>query len=1149
MTGTRLQRARTIFERLADLPSDQRGPILAEECGGDEQLQAFVEELLANLDGGMGGFLANPAYVPAPDEASADATPLPRRFGRYEIVRVLGEGGMGTVYEAQQENPRRRVALKVIRPGLVAGQMLRRFQYEADVLGRLRHPGIAQIYEADTAEIGTAEGGTVRQPYFAMEFIQGEPLTDHARHHKLGTRACLKLVAMVCDAVEHAHQKGVIHRDLKPGNVLVDESGEPKILDFGVARATDADVHTLTTHTGVGQLIGTVPYMSPEQVSGDSRQLDTRSDVYALGVILYELLSESVPHDVRDLPLPEAARKIRDEEPRHLGSIDRTLRGEVETLVARAMEKDKTRRYQSASELAADIRRYLRDEPIEAKRDSALYVLRKTVARYRGLVASGGLLLLLLVVFSLVSFSQAQKNRRLAAREREARTRADTAAKQLTAELTASNIERGRLFTRAGHLLGAEDLIWREHLTNPRSIHPYWALRELYSQHPSLATFVGHDGELRGFDFSTDGRFFASCSIDHTVRIWDAETYQPVAALEGHSDEVYSVSYSPDGRWIASGSSDGTVMVWNADTHDRVHTLRGHRGTVYTVVFAADAGHLISGGEDATVRVWDATTGECVRVIEEHRSAVVAARYNRNVQVLATASIDGTIELWRDLSGPSIATLTNDEGASGALALSPDGQKVALGGRDTRLIYLWNLTGPPHRETLGKATNGTVRFLAFTSDGETLISCGWYRIERWNLATRQRQPPIGHEAYGGAISPDGRVLVVGWGPGAIRVTDILAQAGVIHLGGQSNVGVASISPDGRIIACGDDTNHIRLWETATGRLLARLPSATWRWSSAHFHPSGKMLATCGADGVVRVWDLDTGTPMYSFEGVHVTTGQSLSFSPDGQIMAVTRPDQTVQVRDVGTGDVLATLPSLGSEALAARISPDGRIIATTHRGDKVALWTETGERLGTLACGIPPWTVDFRPDGQKLAVGAWSHHIQIWDLEARKLEARLGESKSVVWGVAYRPSDTNILATCSGDGGVKLWDLSERRNVLTLEPFGGADALSVSFTPDGKTLVAAGFDGSLCVWDLEYYDRHIAGNLEYQIDRLRDDLGDSIQTERLRAWAKDVLRRPWPRIGPHARIDADLPGSAAPQGIDPDVIATWGRVTPSSANP
>jgi len=705
------------------------------------------------------------------------------------------------------------------------------------------------------------------------------------------------------------------------------------------------------------------------------------------------------------------------------------------------------------------------------------------------------------------------------------------------------------LFTRTGHLLGAEDLIWREHLRNPQSGHSYWALWELYSRNPSLATFVGHGGELRGFGFSADGRSFASCSNDDTVRIWDAETFQLVAALEGHSDHVYSVAYSPDGRWIASGSSDGTVMVWNADTHDRVHTLRRHKGTVYTVVFAADANHLISGSEDATVRVWDAATGECVHVLEEHRSSVLAARYNRNVQVLATASSDGTIKLWRDLSDPSIATLTNDEGASGALALSPDGLKLACGGRDTRLIHLWNLADPPYMETLGQATNGSVRFLAFASDGETLISGGWYRIEQWNLATRQRRPLVEHGVSGGAISPDGRMIVTGWAAGAIRVTDMLADAGVIHLGGKSNVGVASLSPDGRLIACGDDSDHVRLWETASGKLLAMLPGKTWRWSSAHFHPSGKMLATCGADGVVRFWDLSTGACVNTIDGVHVTTGQPLSFSPDGRTMAVTRPNETVEVREVETGKVLATLLSVGSEVLGARFDPRGRIIAITHRGASVTLCTPSGEQLCALDIGVAPWTVDFRPDGRKLAVGCWGRQFQIWDLETRTLEERIGEEEMVTWGVAYMPTDTNILATCSGDGSVRLWDLSEKRNVLTLEPFGGSDALSVSFTPDGKTLVAAGFDGSLCVWDLEYYDHHIAGNLEHQIGRFHDELGDRAQTEYLRAWAEDVLRRPWPRIGPHARIDADLPGSAAPQGIDPAVIATWGRVTPSSANP
>jgi len=442
MTGKRLQRARAIFEKLVDLPAEQRSPILAEDCSGDGQLEAFVEELLANHDGGMGEFLANPAYVSDSDPASADATRLPQHIGRYEIIRLIGEGGMGAVYEAQQENPQRRVALKVIRPGLAASHTLRRFQQEADLLGQLQHPGIAQIHEAGVAEVTTAAGASARQPFFAMELIRGGTLHEYARSARLGTRERLELVARVCDAVQHAHQKGVIHRDLKPGNILVDQTGQPKILDFGVARATDADMQTITMQTGVGQLIGTVPYMSPEQVAGDSRQLDTRSDVYALGVILYELLSGSVPHDVRHLSVPQAVRKVREEEPQRLGSIDRTLRGEVEIIVTRALEKDRTRRYQSASELAADIRRYLRGEAIEAKSDSGWYVLRKTLARYRAAVGIAAAFVVLITAATIalgimyrgqMLAREAEEQQRHLAETNEARAKDETAkAKAVT---------------------------------------------------------------------------------------------------------------------------------------------------------------------------------------------------------------------------------------------------------------------------------------------------------------------------------------------------------------------------------------------------------------------------------------------------------------------------------------------------------------------------------------------------------------------------------------------------------------------------------------------------------------------------------------------------------------------------------------------
>ena len=663
----------TIFaEALERTDPAARAAYLDGACGDDAALRQRVEALLAAHDG-AGRFLeadssgmseptapetleATPASVPEtrlPSElatgehrsdgtittfAGAPQADRPGGFvagqviaGRYTLLEVLGEGGMGTVYRAEQTEPvKRQVALKLIKIGMDSRAVLARFDAERQALALMDHPNIARVYDGGTTAAG--------QPFFVMELVSGVPITEYCDRQRLPVRARLELFVSVCQAVQHAHQKGIIHRDLKPGNVLVTEVDgrpTPKVIDFGVAKATEFKL-TDQSLADTGAIVGTPAYMSPEQADPSSMDIDTRTDVYALGVILYELLAGSPPIDakqfqrgailemlrmVREVDPPRPSTKVstaealpsiaasRDIEP---AQLKRALQGDLDWIVMKALEKDRTRRYETANGFAADVLRHLAYEPVLAAPPSRAYRLRKFVRKHRGAVIAASLVLLALLAgiagttWGLIRAERAVRGRSEAShgtrrgpekaaervKERDAAVKtADARADELKYRLGVSD------FVLASAAYDNRDVVLAaERLDNVPPDQRGWEWRYLKRQtRGGLFTLYGHTGAVTSVAFSPDGTRIVTGSEDQTAKVWDARTGTALLELKGHTGAVTSVSFSPDGTRIVTGSGDRTAKVWDARTGTALLELKGHTGGVTSVSFSPDGTRIVTG--------------------------------------------------------------------------------------------------------------------------------------------------------------------------------------------------------------------------------------------------------------------------------------------------------------------------------------------------------------------------------------------------------------------------------------------------------------------------------------------------------------------------------------------------------------------------
>jgi WD40 repeat protein len=1103
-----------LFQQAADQPPERVSAFLDEHCAGDPDLRRAVEELL-HFDAkaqGAPDFLRGPAATLRAPLPMADGA-LPASFGRYRVVRRLGEGGMGTVYEVEQDSPRRSVALKVMRPGLDSPEYRKRFAQEASILGRLHHVGIALVHEA-----GVTEDGRL---YFAMELIRGLTLGEHVRRHSPDVRVRLELVALICDAVQHAHEQGVVHRDLKPSNVLVEETGQPKVLDFGVAHATGADALGSTAHTRTGQMLGTLGYMSPEHVAADARSIDARSDVYALGVILYELLADRLPYRLDGLSIPEIVRVIREAEPSRLGSINKHFRGEIETIVAKALEKEKARRYQSAGELAQDLRHYLAHEPIRARPASVIYKVRRFVVRNKGIVSGAAVVFAALLTATIISLLSAREARESA---RQARSQA----------------YQGRLAAAAAALSSHDVADAARHLAQAPEELRGWEWHHLHSRlDDRRGTIAAAPGEklllLRGPDrlevgrlvgaslevMDLDGRRARTISFQSELSsAWGAQQTgaglriispageRPLRVLDETGREILrlnvrhdGVTFSPDGSRLAiRGGKDGFtgLRLYEAASGKWIADCGGNKDQLYSWSFSLDNTRIAAAGEERIAWVWDVATGAKIPC-RGHTSKIMSVGFRPDGARLVTGSADGTVRQWDAATGAKFeAPFDHHTDEIITVTYSPDGKLIASAGAD-RTIRLWRAEGRQEVAVLHGHT-GAIIGVAFTPDGRRLAS----------------------------LSQDHSIYLLG--DNTVGIWDVDYAEGLPVLRGHKNyVYPVAYSPDGRWIASGDWDHKIILWDAVTGEACGEpLPQPGVVWALA-FSPDGSWLVS-GCDKVdeLVLWDVATASVRSRVRGTGKSI-RSVAVSPDGTRIAVSNPEEGKLEHSMNVWDVATGKRTWTGKGMPYVYSPDGKWLAGWGPwGKNVVLWDARDFRQVASWPGHTGWlnAVAFDRDGKRLVSASSDRTARVWDVATGRCLRTFAGHSGPVFTAAFHP-DGKRVASAGRDREILIWGPTGDEEGVRLS--GHASYVwSLAFSPDGKTLVSGSGDKTVRLWDTEPLARRYQAQREIEavrpkaarlvkrlfaelrepalvVSRLRED--DSLSPLLRRAALQEVMRR------------------------------------------
>jgi WD40 repeat protein/serine/threonine protein kinase len=1036
------------------------------------------------------------ATVPLKGPGATSELPEPGTFPGYVILSELGRGGMGIVYLARHLALQRLVALKVVREqGTAAIEELARLRTEAEALAKIRHPHIVQVFEVGESR---AAGWSRSLPFFTMEYLPAGSLASHLAGIPQSPRLAARFVELLAHAIDAAHRAGVVHRDLKPGNILLDytdqrdatagpfrlDTAVPRITDFGLAKWRDQEHGA----TGTGAVLGTPGYMAPEQAAGKKKDVGIAADIHGLGAILYELLTGRPPFRADSTTEALLQVLLIDAVPprRLVAGIPR----DIETIALKCLEKNPIRRYESAAALAEDLRRFQTDEPIRARPTGPLGRLVKWVRREPTIAALLGAIVTTLVVGAALVTSEW-----LRADNERKRAEGETVLARAAEEK--ANTERAGAEQARSEAEGARTRAEQAELT--LTLDQALTLCQRGEVPEGLRLLV------RGLELSQRP---AGKHLEHAVRVNIANWLDHVPRTSRrwkHGESVAKLAFSPNGKWLASAGSDGMVRFWDTETGAESLPALSHPGVIplvgrhylRDVTWSPDGLFVATGNHDQSARIWDFKTRKLVGQPLRHPNteSVWRARFSNDGKTLYTVAEDGVLRAWDTTTRTSSVVLTPSPASPGfnTMTANASGDWFAIGG-GPGIVSFKSLNTAKLFPAIELTHDSLVETMAFTPDDRfLLVGTRGGKLSVWDLDERSshvqlRVLPLGSGVRGVAVNADGSRFVTGTSGGIVSLWDTATTTQISVLV-HSNAGITDVEfhPGGRVVAVGEDDGTIRLLELGETELVGhpmRSPDVfghtTSETHTVTFNKTGTMLLSSAATSS-RLWDVRTGEPVGP-EMSGTATATSAALSPDGKLVVIGRSKQDmVDFYDGHTGALIhsESIPNtlrLYENILATVFSPDGTSLVTYRNQPRNSpfasssgwVWdttTSPPRRQRQILHGFPGQITNivFSPDGSRLALACADGTVRFWDIKTDKAVGEVLRHSAPVNAVVFSP-DGMFVATGCRDGTAQVWDASTGKPAAGPLPHGGV-VKAVAFSPDGQTILTGSTDGLAQFWE------------------------------------------------------------------------------------